>query len=67
MHTVTENARTGGRPRIRKAGQSFVNRQDIVAGMYPVYRPQDDPGGDIADAILLNYRSQRQRQLDAVH
>ena len=66
VHTVTENRWTGGRPKIRKGGQCFVSRQDIVAGIYPVYRPQDDPGGDIADAILLNYWWQRQRQLDAL-
>ncbi len=65
VHTVTENQWTGGRPKIRKGGQMFVSRQDIVAGLYPIYRPQDDPGGDVADAVLLNYWWQRQRRLDA--
>jgi hypothetical protein len=61
--TVPENTWTGGRPKMRKGGQRFVSRVDIVAGLFPQYRPQEDPGGDIADAIGLNLWWQREHRL----
>ncbi len=63
VHAVTENQWTAGRPKMRKSGQMLVSRVDIVAGMFPQYRPQDDPGGDIADAIALNCWWQVENQL----
>jgi hypothetical protein len=44
-------------------GQSKEARTLAVAGLYPQYRPGDDPGGDAADAIGLAVWWLRERMM----
>lgn len=50
---IAENDWTRGVPKVK--------RQAAVAQMFPQYKPQQDPGGDLADAISLSIYYHREQ------
>jgi hypothetical protein len=47
-------------------GAMAISRVDVCRGLFPQYDPEKDPGGDMADALLLNCWFQGVRKLQAL-
>lgn len=58
VHRIEENLWTARRPKVK--------RVDTARLMFPQYDPAQDPGGDLADALMLNCWFQSQRKLQAL-
>lgn len=58
VHRAQENLWTGRKPKAK--------RVEVARILFPQYDPQADPGGDLADALMLNCWFQSQRKLEAL-
>jgi len=62
VHRIEENLWTARRPKM-ESRNGKVSRVDLARGLFGQYDPAQDPGGDLADALMLNCWFQSQRKL----